>query len=179
MKTLIKTLLVLLISLTTSCQSDDDMGGGDPISQLPEATQTGAGTFGCLVNGEPFVDTSGNFNAFYQQVDGEFFFFVGGDDNVNGVSEIEIYANQIQLIENETYPLVADEAGSASGFIFYNNSAGTFATTDSNNNGQLTITRLDLEENIASGTFSFKVLNPDTNEIVSITDGRFDTFITQ
>ena len=61
--------------LFLSCDSDDDSGCVG-IDCLPEATQSGAGTFGCLVNGEPFVDNSGSFNCFYQLVDGEYFFSI-------------------------------------------------------------------------------------------------------
>jgi len=60
------------------------------IDCLPEATQTGAGTFGCLVNGEPFVDNSGNFNCFYQLVDGEYYFGIRARDEVLSLRQINI-----------------------------------------------------------------------------------------
>jgi len=47
--------------LIVSCNKDDDSS-----HTLPPATQTGAGTFACYVNGKPFIDTSGGyFNCFY------------------------------------------------------------------------------------------------------------------
>ena len=55
-------LLALFFALA-GC-TDDDSG------PLPQATQTGAGTFGCTVNGKNFVDNSGHFNCYYQYVDG-------------------------------------------------------------------------------------------------------------
>lgn len=65
------TLLIFSI-LLLACDKDDKPA--NPIDQLPPATQTGAGTFGCLVNGVPYVDNSGFFNCFYQLVDGEYYF---------------------------------------------------------------------------------------------------------
>ncbi len=69
MKKIIFMLCLLPLMSITSCDDDDDNCQG--IDCLPPATQTGTGTFGCLVNGEPFVDNSGFFNCFYQLVDGE------------------------------------------------------------------------------------------------------------
>jgi PBP1b-binding outer membrane lipoprotein LpoB len=50
MKTKLKILnLILLCIFLTSCSSDDDSSGGNnPVNQLPEATQTGENTFGCI-----------------------------------------------------------------------------------------------------------------------------------
>src|SRR5690554_1979895 len=56
---------VLFFSLT-ACNKDDDQPQ-DPIDQLPPVTQTGANTFGCLINGEPFVVTNTSLlTAIYQ-----------------------------------------------------------------------------------------------------------------
>ena len=49
----IKTILPLLLFLFIGCSGDDD--SANPLDQLPPATQTGANTFGCLINGEPFT----------------------------------------------------------------------------------------------------------------------------
>jgi len=51
---------------------------------LPPATQTGAGTFACHVNGKAFIDKSGGwFNCFYQYVDGKYHFAIKGHVNEN------------------------------------------------------------------------------------------------
>lgn len=68
---------LLIIFFFSSCNKDDD----NP-QTLPPATQTGAGTFACYVNGKPFIDTSGGyFNCYYQFIGGEYYFGIGGDDN--------------------------------------------------------------------------------------------------
>jgi hypothetical protein len=51
-----KNLLFLFATLLTlfSCSKDDNKSQ-KPIDQLPPATQVGANTAGCLVNGEAFL----------------------------------------------------------------------------------------------------------------------------
>ena len=53
-----KTKLLLypaLLLLTQCSKCKNDPQPNDPASQLPPATQTGANTFGCLVNGQPYT----------------------------------------------------------------------------------------------------------------------------
>jgi hypothetical protein len=51
-----KNLLFLFATvLTLSCCSKDDNKPTNPIDKLPPATQTGANTAGCLVNGKAFL----------------------------------------------------------------------------------------------------------------------------
>ena len=61
-----KLLLILITTFTLcSCDKDNDKPT-NPVSQLPPATQTGENTFGCLINGEPFVvsNTSNENNSY-------------------------------------------------------------------------------------------------------------------
>ncbi len=57
--------------------------------------------------------------------------------------------------------------------------SSTFSNTSQIYSGQLTVTKLDFTNNIISGTFRMDLVNPYTNEIVEIRDGRFDTLFTQ
>ena len=66
-------LITALLLLNAACNSDDDNNPVDPVDELPPATQVGAQTFGCLINGEPFLPPklgSNRASAFYQFVDG-------------------------------------------------------------------------------------------------------------
>ena len=66
-----KLFIFLAIALTLSCCNKDD----DNTESLPPATQTGAGTFACKVNGTSYIDTSGGyFNCYYQLVGGDYYF---------------------------------------------------------------------------------------------------------
>ncbi|CAM1334565.1 hypothetical protein [Tenacibaculum aestuariivivum] len=70
--------IIILIATLSCCKNDDD----NNTEALPPATQTGAGTFACKVNGQSFIDTSGGyFNCFYQFIDGKYFFSVSGNDD--------------------------------------------------------------------------------------------------
>jgi hypothetical protein len=173
-----KLLLLLLTTFSlSSCNKDDD----NP-QTLPPATQTGAGTFACYVNGKPFIDTSGGFfNCFYQLVDGEYYFGIQGSDTVGMVTSLGMGTNKKQIEEGLTYQLIEPTDGNANGVagITQSISSGTNSYTDMQYKGEFTITKLNFINNIVSGTFWFDVKNPYTNETVEIREGRFDTFFTQ
>ena len=171
-------ILFLGLGLVT-CDNDDD--NSNPIAQLPEATQEGRGIFGALVDGEPFVETGTFFNTFYQNVNGEFFFSIRGEFEDKNPRSIAIRTTNRTISQGETLQLVENEDGNAWGGVRFalevNNTQ--LVTTSTMHSGTLTITKLDFENNIVSGTFEMSVINPFTNEIVQITDGRFDTLFTQ
>lgn len=146
-----------------SCNNDDD-GNCVGIDCLPEATTTGEGTFGCLVNGEPFVDKSGNFNCFYQVVDGEYYFGIQAEKNLNNIDLVGLGSNQKEITLNNTIILNKDESNNFYGGISLTNLGGAIRTLD--NSGQITFTE-------------FNIIIPETGEIIKITEGRFDSFFTQ
>ncbi len=140
--------------------------------KLPKATEKGANTFGC-------------------KVDGKFFkpYFRGGLFNNVNVLRIGNNTNGfgIHAANQETHESVSIE------FTFITKpgvyqlrqypyrgifSAGPISpgwyTTDSLNTGELIITRCDLANNIYSGKFSFIGKDPNTGKTVKVTDGRFD-----
>ena len=169
-----KIFLFFAIVLTLcGCNNDDNTH-----EALPPATQTGAGTFACFVNGKPFIDKSGSFNCYYQLVGGEYYFHITANDLVEDIDEITIYSSKIQLEESEVYQLKDYEDFSISGLTFFNNSFLNAATT-SFSPGTLKITKLDLDNYIVSGTFEFDIIHPNTGETIQIRDGRFDTLFTQ
>ncbi|MGV7106900.1 hypothetical protein [Flavobacterium sp. U410] len=177
-----KIVLLVLAAFTLGCCNKDD----DSNASLPPATQTGAGTFACYVNGEAFIDTSGGwFNCFYQYVDGEYYFSISGDDedykytsspwSVNlGTIKKTISEGEI-LILNE---IVEGNAGAVVGFSI---SSSNYQISETSNDftGELTITKLDFTNHIVSGTFWFNITNPYTGERIEIREGRFDTLFTE
>ncbi len=172
-------IISIFLFVFTSCNKDDDPIA--PIDQLPAATQTGAGTFGCLVNGEPFVDNSDSFNCFYQFIDGGYYFGITGTDEDYDLVDIGIFTNNQQLIEGQTYELLDTTSGNiyGSGYFLNSTSIGMAATTNENNGGTLTITKVDFENFIVAGVFSFNLINPFTGNIMEIREGRFDSQFTQ
>ena len=179
---LTKASAMLLIAFTLfSCNNDDDDNRA-PIDQLPEATQTGRGIFGALVDGEAFVETNNFFNTFYQQVDGEFFFGIQGEfEGRRKVRAIGLNTSQKTISDGEILTLEQIDFGTAYGQVTFGLEVNNImlSTTTENNTGTLTITKLDFENNIVSGTFEMTVEDPYTGELVQITDGRFDTLFTQ
>ena len=119
-----KLLLLLLTTFFLSCCNKDD----DNPQTLPPATQTGAGTFACYVNGKPFIDTSGGyFNCFYQFIDGEYYFGIQGKDNDYKYTQIpwSVSLGTIKktISEGEILTLLEIQDGNSSGgggYIFDN-----------------------------------------------------------
>jgi len=173
-----KTFLLLLITIFLSgCNRDDNKN-----NTLPPPTQTGVGTFACYVNGKAFVDKSSRAPAYYQLVDGGYYFAIGGEikkNMSNGLWVIHIGTENKAISENEILTLVKREVGNAWGggfsspFDYY-----PFSETNSEYTGELTITKLDFEKRIVSGTFWFDLKSPRTGERIEIREGRFDTLFT-
>lgn len=159
-----------------SCSNDDDNCVG--VDCLPEATQTGEGTFGCLVNGEPYVDNSGAFNCFYQLVDGEYYFNIGSDNEQAGLNQIIIGSTAKEISNNIPIELNYNSFNEFYAEIGLLSTQGDFTTTDIQD-GIVTFTEFDTNSNIVSAIFEFNITIPETGEIIEITEGRFDSFFTQ
>lgn len=171
----LRLLLLFTAFALSSCNNDDDNCQG--IDCLPPATQTGAGTFGCLVNGEPFVDNSGFFNCFYQFVDGEYYFGITASINRNDYVQIDIGSLKAELIEGEIL-LLEREDNKFYGILSFNCICPQGKTSTSQP-GLLQVTNFDLQNNIISATFEFTVTDPSTGIVYEITQGRFDAKFTQ
>ena len=170
------SLLVLLFTIV-SCNKDDDKPS-NPVDQLPPATQTGAGTFGCLVNGVPYIDNSGFFNCFYQFVDGEYYFGIQAEDKISNIVLMGLGSNASNIELNTSINLNQDEPQNFYGGINLVNLGGTIKTSDSAD-GNIKFTKLDFQNSIVSATFEFTVTDPNTGVIYEITQGRFDAKFTE
>ncbi len=171
--------MLFLLALTLSCcNNDDDNNSG---SSLPPATQTGANTVGCLVNGEVFLPHAEGINppvnCFYQFVDGEWYFSMSFADLRGQTNErVTVQSGKVELQEGETYVLSKnfnDDGDFTGGGGTYSLSASNRYFTTMHESGELIITRLDLSNSIISGTFWFNAVNGN-GEVVKIREGRFD-----
>jgi hypothetical protein len=172
-----KTILFssLALILFASCKKE--------ISGLPEATQTGANTFGARVNGEMWIPQQfGPFNAsnllearllgnnFYLKAqnfasspnESEFDLAIGGLTGTGTYS----------LNVNTNYPSQGVNYGY---YVKRNLTPINEWITSASNIGSITITRFDTTARIISGTFQFTggEIN-NSASAVSVTDGRFD-----
>jgi hypothetical protein len=168
-----KIIFLIVLSFTlSSCDKDNDRP-----KTLPPATQIGAGTFGCLVNGVPYVDNSGFFNCFYQLVDGEYFFGIRGRDNVGNLRQINIGSIKKNILTGENIPLNNYVDNEFYAEITYNGqNIGAFTTLESD--GFINFNKFNITENIVSATFNFTIIDEFGN-IYTITEGRFDAQFTQ
>jgi hypothetical protein len=153
------------------------------LSLLPPATQTGANTFGCLVNGQAFVPKNQSIlegpklQCNYIYIGGGYYFTVGGSNkNSDGtINDIILFTDSLAISGSETIPLRQNINGDAAGEYlignapYYNYSYFTNGALI----GKLNITRFDSIKQIVSGTFYFNVLD-HSGDTVKITDGRFD-----
>lgn len=174
-----KLILLFTISLTLSCCNNDDGNNSqNPIDQLPPATQTGENTFGCLLDGEVFIPSGGNnpLDCVYQFVNGGYYFGLQGNkrDEDNNLITIALGTNNLEITEGVSYNLLENITGNAYGvYSFFQ-----VNYTSQSHTGQITITKLDTENQIVSGTFFFDILDSQGN-VRTVSDGRFDMQYTQ
>ncbi|WP_435138441.1 DUF6252 family protein [Formosa sp. A9] len=168
-------ILYLLLSLSfTACCNDDDQPE-TPIDQLPPATQTGANTAGCLVDGEAIYSKGRNltFQLFYN--DGEDFGLLVSNEknNIDRVIHVASYNESMEV--GQVYQLVGYGIDSKFGeyVIQYPDFTNKEYQTTSIVTGELIITHHDFDNAIISGTFWFDAIDSKGN-VVQIREGRFD-----
>jgi hypothetical protein len=148
------------------------------LSKLPAATQTGANTFGCLINGQAFVPQNRSLlegpklQCNYIYTAGGYYFTVGGvNKNSGGItSDVIIFTDSLAIKDGQTIKLADDGRGKAFGEYYLVNPP---YQTNKTLTGELNITKFDTIKQIISGTFYFNVLD-NALDTVKITDGRFD-----
>lgn len=159
-------LLLTIIATFSSCSNDDDQPI-NPIDQLPPETQTGANTFGFLVNGEPInVTNTSQQTAIYQ---GGVLQIGGGIDNSN--MDIRVIIRISEAITQGTSYILTNTPINQS--LFINNGNGCYYDYPNTVEGTLTISNFDETNFIISGTFEFSTVTDDC-ENINITNGRFD-----
>lgn len=185
MKKYTTILLVLLatILLAASCKKTKIDIPLTELEKLPPITQTGANTFGCLVDGVAWLPN--------------------GSKPQNGGSNIQVYIDPTfqggrfsitgsKYNEPHQYISIGSFKCTSSGFFnfessdngiqFYRNRFGSnhvdYSTNDSGiyKKGFINITRYDLQLGIFSGTFEGKLfkVNGSFGDTIRITNGRFD-----
>lgn len=169
-----KIFLLLLTSFAISCcNKDNDPQPVSELDKLPPATQTGANTFGCLLDGVAFLPDNlpNSTNYFYQFTGGNYYFVIGASYHKNNdLYVVTLRTEKKQIFQGQTYDLYEWVDGNAIGNYTKNNLE---LYTSHSNTGKLTITKLNETNKIASGTFWFDI--QDSNGIVhQIRDGRFD-----
>lgn len=87
---------------------------------------------------------------------------------------IALGTNNLEISEDFSYKLTENNEGNAYGiYSFFQ-----VNYTSESHTGQITITKLDTENQIVSGTFFYDILDSQGN-VRTISDGRFDMKYTQ
>ncbi|MFA7379756.1 MAG: DUF6252 family protein [Bacteroidia bacterium] len=178
MKIQFTTNLILLLILFTGsisfnmkCETDNDKFN-DEHKTLPPATQIGANTFGCKVNGKVWLPEATPWVWFhYGELD------IRAEDFWVPKDYVSIILGKFTVSDTGSYALGGHTPYYSRGYYSREKKRGyEVYETDNTNTGTITITRLDtsMRRYIVSGTFSFKAKDKVTGEIVEVTDGRFD-----
>lgn len=162
-----------IASLLIHCECKKNILGLQ--EQLPPATQTGANTFGCYVNGKLWVPKGnvGRTNP-YISFDPSYHggsLGIGVYRILNSTVRQYIYIYSDSVNNTGTFDLSNLNKGS----VLFNFSISCNYDRDSliSRKGNLTITNFDLQHQIISGTFQFTLAKPGC-DTVKVTDGRFD-----
>ena len=173
--------VVSLIMLSSSCKKHT-IPPGNQLSLLPPATQTGANTFGCLVNGQAFVPGGSVFNGApfqcnYIYTGGGYYLTVAADNKGGDgtITDIVLGTDSLAVSQGQTLLFKRSASGNAQASynLVYAHGGLTSYITKNPASGQLIISRFDPDKQIVSGTFYFNAVNA-TGNTVNVTDGRFD-----
>ena len=148
------------------------------MDQLPEITQEGNNTFGCLSDGETYVPKHGFISSSkYEDVESEYYFqhdtIHYGTDTTFGVLFLRIRNNKMGSIRFEIQNIfsVGYKPLSPIDYVSYKNTYEYYYDINSDDN--ITIIRYDTTAKIISGTFKVALTATDGSKI-KLTDGRFD-----
>jgi hypothetical protein len=171
-----KNTLTFLLTVTTlffsNCRKDFS----------EQRSQTGANTISARVNGQVwkkkgcFSCISGGSSLIVDYSNGNLYIMgQQGDENMR--STLEIVLNHATKLGNYSLAQEINDNNYAE-YVDYTLRDAKYFITSTINNGSVTITKLDRENKIISGTFSIAVENRDNAaEIIKITEGAFDVKI--
>ena len=168
--------VLILVLLFAGCKKEDKTPI-NPIDQLPPATQTGANTLGCLIDGKPF--TAYGKPSFLNEQGVSFQPFINTAWYISGKVGHQHLIMNINYDSSISLPAIFKMSDNyPAGAEFLNpldeNTAITGSNdfkTDSVHKGTLTVQYYD--GTMIAGIFSFDCAN-DAGELIHITDGRFD-----
>ncbi|SDF17521.1 DUF6252 family protein [Epilithonimonas hungarica] len=165
---------LLSIGLLSSCKDDEQ-----DQNVLPEATQSGKNTAGALINGKVWVATtkklnSNNDGTYCEKLNENYLIKLDLRKNPDRYTESIYLIVSIPNLEiNQTYEVINQTPDDGYNYATYISNDKVSYSSNPNNSGRIKITRLDLQNQIVSGTFEFKAKDSNGN-IVTITEGRFD-----
>ncbi|TAD92861.1 MAG: hypothetical protein EAY75_01615 [Bacteroidetes bacterium] len=171
-------LLFMPLLLAASCKKDKL---ADELSKLPPATQTGANTFGCLVNGKAWVPQGGCFLCpsvlkFYYYNDNKGEFSISATRKSGSIHEF-VSLGVTHITQKKEYQFPLDTLKGGCSFLDFQlqTSCGNFNSRQLGTtlSGTIRFTKRDLNVGILSGIFDLQIAKPNCGTI-TLTNGRFD-----
>ncbi|MCK9404762.1 MAG: hypothetical protein M0Q26_15315 [Chitinophagaceae bacterium] len=186
-----KTIQILFIVITTTCFTIISCKKSvNQLSLLPPITNTGANTFGCLVNGVAMLPKSGSptwsnpfpLPALYTEFREEVRIKTGGGSN-SPATFICLYLYNLFSNGATNYEWKQTEYGREA-FPLYNSQLyGVFIDPQTNKyewygsyigSGSTSITKFDTVNNTISGIFNGRLKQRFGNDTITVDNGRFD-----
>lgn len=170
--------LTWLISITTTLASGCKKNKLSELDKLPLATQTGAKTFGCLINGKAWIPGKDDWSSqsplkFYYYNDNGGQFAINAKLQINNIQEYIIIG--LDSIHSKNEFII--KQGSNSVRLSYQRTPGcdlsSLIDSSVQTIGSVTFTKVDLNTGIIAGTFAFSLSKPG-RETINVTNGRFD-----
>ncbi|QNM85913.1 hypothetical protein H9W90_01980 [Polaribacter pectinis] len=188
-----KIIFTLIITLFLSCSDNENLV--EPIIEdtLPPITEIGANTFGCLINGKVFIPkdktgytppgggtpkglkiSSGDTNIvdYYaitarDYISHSLYIYIPTDRPEKRKYEFKLSPGVASTLEAPNFPHI---------FLIINNKK--YISFD--NSGSIEFNKVDFISEVCAGIFNTKLRNIDNqNDIVQITNGRFDLICTK
>ncbi|UOQ51379.1 hypothetical protein [Hymenobacter cellulosivorans] len=173
--------LVLALLAGSGCKKVEDIVK----PKLPEATQEGKGTFGCMVDGTlwlPFVQ-----HTLDSKLEADYAFTGGGIFHLRAEQEPEGKPYQyihLSVLNQPGIPLKLGTYTAATGFEARLEAGNEFVTTPAGP-ATLTITKVEphtekmptggeVRYTIVAGTFEFEATHAASGQKAKLTEGRFD-----
>ncbi|MBO0934120.1 DUF6252 family protein [Fibrella aquatilis] len=177
MNQLTNLLLIATVLLFSTCQKEDP---------LPQSTQTGQNTLGCLIDGKAYIPDGGKPFSGIKPVNGGFLQMYNPlrlGINVRCYSQdkkrLSLYLNNYKLGNHAlnqnpgSVPAALYAALNPKDYGLYESSEGDVYATSSKYTGWISLTKADTITGVVAGTFEFQAATLD-GKTVSVTNGRFD-----
>ncbi len=164
--------LILLPPLLLSSTCDKNNPDPEPIDQLPPITTTGANTFGCLLNGEVWINSAGGLLSDNLHADYGAALDILNISAQNTAGEVSEGIGMSAILPDiGTYPFNHVNYGVRPEPCSRHLSEQDVPLDTDN---FLEVTRLDLQEGIVSGRFAFVLVDNLCGDTLHFTRGRFD-----
>ena len=166
-------LLFIVASVLLGCKKNPPVN-----SDLPAATEEGKNTFGCYIDGSPFVAkvrfTIGGTAAVSGSFNEETNYLILKGVQETEPDKLEKVVIRAYVLNGEGTYIMKALSDKADGYQDFSGSKCTYYH-DLSNLGTIVITYLNPTKNIIAGTFEMELVNPDCYyKTLKITEGRFD-----